>query len=469
MRREEMESKGDETLMMMDAAQMNNQKPQEEFFNVNYLRIYYGKTPLSLSLFLIIITFDLLVQTSQLLLNAGNLFPYSDIHKWLSYGHDGKHPGCDEYYFGRREFSFTLENDVYLRYKSFKNASSIEDAIKSTFPYKIDIGAVYSVDPDKRHAYSQTGTNVFTPVERELVFDIDITDYDDVRYCCSGADVCSKCWPLMTVAIKLIHTSLTDDFGFKHILWVFSGRRGVHCWVCDPKARRMTNEQRSAVAEYFRVYKGNENNARKVALMGYSLHPFLARSYVDFLKGFFEGELQATQSIFSSKDKYDKILGMISDEDIQSELREKWENSGRSSLSEEAISLVRWDQLKNTLQSKKHKAPTLRMCVEEIVFTFTYPRIDLEVSKHMNHLLKAPFCVHPKTGRVCVPIDPNNCDEFDPLAVPTLSQLIEEINSGGSRMDVDDDDDSDRCLLGKSIKFFRSSFLEPLLKSCKEK
>jgi len=59
---------------------------------------------------------------------------------------DGKHPGCDEYYFGRREFSFTLENDVYLRYKSFKNASLMEAAIKSNFPYKIDIGAVYSVD-----------------------------------------------------------------------------------------------------------------------------------------------------------------------------------------------------------------------------------------------------------------------------------------------------------------------------------
>jgi DNA primase small subunit len=137
MTREETETSGED--MMID-----DPKPKiENDFNVHYLRIYYG-----------------------------NLFPYTDIHKWLSYGHDGKHPGCDEYYFGRREFSFTLENDVYLRYKSFKNASLMEAAIKSNFPYKIDIGAVYSVDPDKRHAYAQSGTNLFTPVERELVFDI---------------------------------------------------------------------------------------------------------------------------------------------------------------------------------------------------------------------------------------------------------------------------------------------------------
>ena len=49
----------------------------------------------------------------------------------------------------------------------------------------------------------------------------------------------------------------------------------------------------------------------------------------------------------------------------------------------------------------------------------------------MNHLLKAPFCVHPKTGRICIPIDPNKCDELDPSAVPTLSKLIGDLNAGG--------------------------------------
>lgn len=36
--------------------------------------------------------------------------------------------------------------------------------------------------------------------------------------------------------------------------------------------------------------------------------------------------------------------------------------------------------------------------------------------------------VHPKTGRVCVPIDPARVREFDPFAVPTLGQLTRQVD-----------------------------------------
>ncbi|XP_059276334.1 uncharacterized protein LOC132030639 [Lycium ferocissimum] len=435
MTREEVENVRDEMLIDGDE---NEQRRLEnavpDGFNADYLKAYYGK-----------------------------FFPYVDMFKWLSYGNDGKHPGCDHSYFGRREFSFTLDNDIYLRFQSFNTASELENAIKEKCPFKIDIGPVYSVDVRSQHAYSQVGDNIFTPVERELVFDIDISDYDDVRYCCSGADVCLECWPLMTIAIKVIDTSLRDDFGFNHILWVYSGRRGVHCWVCDGKARRLTNEQRAAIVEYFRVYKGNENSSKKVSLVGPALHPFLVRSYTEVLKDYFENRLLSSQKLFLNEERFEKILEMIPDESVTSELRGKWLSNKRS---KEEINVARWDQLKHLLQSGKQKAQGVRRCIEEIVFSFTYPRLDMEVSKHMNHLLKAPFCVHPKTGRVCVPINPKNCEEFDPSAVPTLSQLLGELNTGG--FGGEGDNEWDGTSLGDSVRYFRESFLQPLLKSCKE-
>lgn len=71
----------------------------------------------------------------------------------------------------------------------------------------------------------------------------------------------------------------------------------------------------------------------------------------------------------------------------------------------------------------------LMAAMEDIILFYTYPRIDAEVSKHRNHLLKAPFCVHPKTGRVCVPVDPERIEDFNPEAVPTVNQLLQELDT----------------------------------------
>ena len=81
----------------------------------------------------------------------------------------------------------------------------------------------------------------------------------------------------MTITLKIVDRALREDFGFKHMLWVYSGRRGIHCWVCDSRARKLSQDERKALVGYLEVIKGGKDLSKKVNI-GNVLHPSL--SYV---------------------------------------------------------------------------------------------------------------------------------------------------------------------------------------------
>ena len=52
---------------------------------------------------------------------------------------------------------------------------------------------------------------------------------------------------LLFGAAHVLQTCLQEIFGFEHYLAVYSGRRGVHVWVLDERAWRLTTEARKAI------------------------------------------------------------------------------------------------------------------------------------------------------------------------------------------------------------------------------
>lgn len=246
-------------------------------------------------------------------------FPASLVVNWLRY-------------IKTREFSFTLANEVYIRYITVNTAEEILSKLIAETPNKIDIGGVYVHRPASVTVDNQC-------LIKELVFDIDLTDY--TRECCSDKNMCNTCLPLIKCAVEVLDTVLRDAFGFRHILFVFSGGRGVHCWVSDATAMTLTRRDRSNIADYF--------------------------------------------STFSKR----------SDEKVEAILRKYQKEMG---LDENTSLSVLYERL--------------------------FPKLDVNVTKQIKHLLKSPFCVHPRTGRVCVPLDLAELDVLNLEDIPTAETVI---------------------------------------------
>ncbi|NXI25270.1 PRI1 primase, partial [Sterrhoptilus dennistouni] len=200
-----------------------------------------------------------------------------------------------------------------------------------------------------------------------------------------------------------------EDLGVRHRLWVYSGRRGVHCWVCDDAVRKWSPALRAAAVEYLSLVKVGAVWGRNTLISPEPVGGGAPRRVNTFLEG----------QMGSWKGQWDP--GRVN---VLLEGPAQHREALQAEFPKKKDSVQRWELLRTRMDRTRTGARGAAQgpcyCDWEVMLQFCFPRLDINVSKGLGHLLKSPFSVHPKTGRVSVPLDLQKLDQFDPFSVPTI-------------------------------------------------
>lgn len=152
-----------------------------------------------------------------------------------------------------RELVFEDARGTFLRHVTYRDENELRQLLTKKKVAAIHIGSAGTHE-------AVPGTELRRYSMRELVFDLDASDYDkgacnSVRTCaCHGKKaVCYSCWLYLELAAAVMHHTLTKRMGIddERILWVWSGGRGMHIWVNHLSVLTLTLAERESLTMRF--------------------------------------------------------------------------------------------------------------------------------------------------------------------------------------------------------------------------
>jgi DNA primase small subunit len=326
--------------------------------------------------------------------------------------------------FGRREFGFMFFDKTFVqRHISFSKASDLNSFLREQVPAHVYYSSAYYELPAAATMEEKKWLGA------DLIFDLDadhIKGAEGLSYTDMLAEVKSE-------MARLLDDFILGDLGFNpaEIKVVFSGGRGYHVHVSDPRVMGLKSHERREIVDYItgteldfdwvfeeRAFEKRQfkqvtrvNKSRLLPSADSAGWRRRMRVGVERLLQELEGlSAQDVRARFvEARDVPDKLL-----EEMLSDLFSK--RGGKNG----ADIMLGSDTLE-VLSSSKGQILFLKM-LEGHMKDELEGQVDEPVTSDIKRLIRLPQSLHGKTGLTVVPMSRDELDGFDPLrdAVPDM-------------------------------------------------
>lgn len=140
----------------------------------------------------------------------------------------------------KREFGFDHRGEGPSdRYNRFNSIQELGSYLRSRAPFAAYTSVSFYERPEEREGW----------LGAELVFDIDAKDLPAKSCACAPGEVCEACLEEAKEHLLATRDVLREDFGLKHLRYVYSGR-GYHLRVFDEEVMRIDSSVRGEILDY---------------------------------------------------------------------------------------------------------------------------------------------------------------------------------------------------------------------------
>jgi len=310
--------------------------------------------------------------------------------------------------FGRREFAFVFFGGKgMMRHIGFEKKIHLTNFLKEKSPCHTYYSSAYYQMPDAATMQEKNWMGA------ELIFDLDsdhIPEAEKLGYV-EQLEIVKKEF------YKLVDDFLLNDFGFdkKYVELYFSGGRGYHCHVKDPKILSLDSNERREIVDYITgrdlkdslVFHEQVTGTKRYGGRSYPSGKTLKMPTPDepgWRGRISKGIIEIVNEIKKSEDPIEKLKEYgVKQTDAKKLLED---------LSEERVRRIKEGRLD---QSKTIRKFFLNSALRKTAVSMSAGETDEPVTCDIKRLIRLPGSLHGKTGFKVEKIALDKLHDFDPL------------------------------------------------------